>query len=94
MLGLNYAVLFIIVFGYADRSLATIWKYFGMNLPLAAFFIIRNWRTSAKEKEKKKGESRAKDRSELAMLYNVYLNPYILTECEFLCYVKVEGQFV
>ena len=42
MLGLNYAMLFIIVFGYADRSLADIWKYFGMNLPLAAFFIIRN----------------------------------------------------
>ena len=94
MLGLNYAVLFIIVFGYADRSLATIWKYFGMNLPLAAFFIIRNWRTSAKEKEKKKGESRAKDRSGWAIWYNVYLNPYIITECEFLCYVKVEGQFV
>ena len=42
MLGLNYALLFIIVFGYADGLLATIWKYFGMNLPLAAFFIIRN----------------------------------------------------
>ena len=42
MLGLNYAMLFIIVFGYVDRSLADIWKYFGMNLPLAAFFIIRN----------------------------------------------------
>ena len=94
MLGLNYAMLFIIVFGYVDRSLADIWKYFGMNLPLAAFFIIRNWRTSAKEKEKKKGESRAKDRSGWAMWYNVYLNPYIITECEFLCSVKIEGQFV
>ena len=78
MLGLNYALLFIIVFGYADGSLATIWKYFGMNLPLAAFFIIRNWRTSAKEKEKKKGESRAKDRSGWAIWCNVYLNPYII----------------
>ena len=37
MLGLNYAVLFIIVFGYVDGSLATIWKYFGMNLPSLLF---------------------------------------------------------
>ena len=57
-------------------------------------FIIRNWRTSAKEKEKKKGESRAKDRSGWAMWYNVCLNPYIITECIFLCYVKIEGKFL
>ena len=61
----------------ADVSLATIWKYSESNeLTRRFFFITRNWWTSAKEKEKKKGEVRAKDRSGWAMWYSVYLNSY------------------
>ena len=59
------------------------------------FFTTRNCRTSAKEKEKKKRESRTRHRSGWAYCdATFHLSPYIITECEFLCYVKIEGQFV
>ena len=54
------------------------------------FFTTRNCRTSAKEKEKKKRESRTRHRSGWAYCDTTFhLSPYIITECEFLCSVKI-----
>ena len=58
------------------------------------FFYYYKLSNLTERKGKEERESTTRHRSGWAMWYNVYLNPYIITECEFLCSVKIEGQFV
>ena len=47
-------------------------------------------------KKKKRKKRKAEQGNEAGELCDTtfHLSPYIITECEFLCSVKIEGQFV
>ena len=62
---------------------------------LAVFFLQPEIVEPQRKKRKRKKE-KAEQGTEAGELCDTtfHLSPYIITECEFLCSVKIEGQFV
>ena len=60
------------------------------------FFFLLLEIVESQRKKKKRKKGKAEQGTEAGELCDktFLLSPYIITECEFLCSVKIEGQFV
>ena len=63
---------------------------------LAVFFLLPEIVEPQRKKRKRKKEKaeQGTEAGEICSGRTFHLNPYVITECEFLCSVKNQGQFV